>query len=226
MKNLLITILIASLFILISGCASSQKNIIAKSQSTRSDVFVEIEDDEAIPPGYSDIIVKMSIKTQPTGFYLWESKDSFSEKSGFPPGFFIWESKDSLSERPGLPFIFNIDGQASIWKMEGRQEITSTYNKKGLIIPDGGVGMRYILHKKIRLTLGKHRVFFWFPRDECIREFDILIERGISKMDIKPIYRQNRKGIRNFLSGLSDFEVFYNDDIISKKAVRNMRRSK
>ncbi len=97
----------ALLVALLSGCGSALKEINAKSLSTRSDVFVEIKNDETIPSGYADVIIKVSIKTPPTGYYLWESNDSFSGK-------------------PGFPFVFNIDGQAAVWKIDGQEEITST----------------------------------------------------------------------------------------------------
>jgi uncharacterized protein YceK len=194
-KNVLTIILIASLFILISGCGSALKEINAKSLSTRSDIFAETEGCEPVPAGYADLVIAVSIKTALAGYY-------------------VLESKRSLSGKPGLPFILNIDGQAVIWKMDGQKEITSTYNEKGMRIPDGGEGMRYLLQKKIMLTLGPHRVFFGFPQDECIREFDILLKRGISGLDIKPLYRQDSRRSRSFLNGLSDFEVFYNGDMI------------
>jgi hypothetical protein len=189
----------ALLVALFSGCGSALKDINAKSLSTRTDIFVETEGYESIPTGYADLVINVSVKTALAGYY-------------------ILESKRSLSGKPGLPFIFNIDGQAVIWKIDGQKEITSTYNEKGMRIPDGGEGMRYDLHKKIRLTVGPHRVFFGFPQDECIREFDILLKRGISRLDIKPLYRQDSRRSQSFLNGLSDFEVFYNGDMISQSA--------
>ena len=194
---ILCSVLLVGLF---SGCGSPLKEIITKSQSTRSDIFVEIKNDEAIPTGYSDVIIKVSVKTP-------------------PPGFYLCESNDSLSVKPELPFIFNIDEQAVIWKINGQLEITSIYNKKRRRIPDGGEGIRYVLHKKIRLKLGPHKVFFGFPKSECIREFDILLTKGISRLDIKPVYRLDRldrQRSRSFLNGLIDFEVFHSDNIISK----------
>ena len=74
----------ALLVALLSGCGSALKEINAKSLSTRSDVFVEIKNDEAIPSGYSDVIIKVSIKTPPTGYYLWESKRFIFWKTRIP----------------------------------------------------------------------------------------------------------------------------------------------
>jgi hypothetical protein len=81
-------------------------------------------------------------------------------------------------------------------------------------IPDGGEGMRYVLQKKIRLTIWPHRVFFGFPQDEYIREFDIRLKKGISSLDIKPLYRRNGRSSPSFLHGLSDIEVFCNGNMI------------
>jgi len=196
MKNVLTIILIASLFILISGCGSPLKEIVTKSQSTRSDVFVEIKDDEAIPTGYSDVIIKVSIKTRPAEYYQWESKDSFSGK-------------------PGFPFVFNIDGQAAVWKIDGQEEITSTYDEKGMKIPDGGRGMRYILNKKLRVTTGSHKLFLGIPEDEYAREFAIFVKDGVSILEFNPLYRRERgRTSPSFLNGMHSFELFYNGSLI------------
>jgi hypothetical protein len=180
----------ALLVALLSGCGSALEQINAKSLSTRSDVFVEIKDDEAIPTGYSTVIIKVSIKTQPTGYYLWESNDSFSGK-------------------PGFPFVFNIDGQAALWKIDGQQEITSPYDEKGVRIPDGGRGMRYILNKKIRLATGSHKLFLGVPDDEYAQEFVILVKDGVSTLEFKPVYRgDHQRTAPSFFNGIHSFELF------------------
>jgi hypothetical protein len=181
----------ALLVALFSGCGSALKEINAKSLSTRSDVFVEIKNDEAIPSGYSNVIIKVSIKTPPTGYYLWESKDSFSGK-------------------PGFPFVFNIDGQAAVWKIDGQGEITSPYDEKGEKIPGGGRGIRYILNKKIRVTTGSHKLFLGVPEDECAREFVIFVKDGVSTLEFKPVYRGDHQRLApSFLNGILSFELFY-----------------
>lgn len=196
MKALFATLLIALLLILISGCGNHLKEIIAKSQSTRSDVFIEIKDDEAIPTGYSDVIIKMSIKTRPSGFYLWESKGSCSGKTGFP-------------------FVFNIDGQAVVWKIDGQEEITSTYDEKGMRIPDGGKGMRYILNKKIRLRTGSHKLFLGIPEDEYAREFIISVKDRVSILEFNPVYRKDRgRTSPSFLYGIQAFKLFCDGSLI------------
>ena len=181
----------ALLVALLSGCGSALKEINAKSQSMRSDVFVEIKDGEAIPSGYADVILKVSIKTPPRGYYLWESSDSFSGK-------------------PGFPFVFNIDGQAAVWKSDGQEEITSPYDEKGERIPDGGRGIRYILNKKIRLTTGPHKFFLGVPEDEYAREFVIFVKKGVSTLEFKPVYRGDyQRTAPSFLNGIHSFESFY-----------------
>jgi hypothetical protein len=176
---------------LFSGCGSALKEINAKALGTKSDVFVEIKNDDMIPGGYANVIIKVSIKTPPTGYYLWESKDSFSGK-------------------PGFPFVFNIDGQTAVWKIDGQEEITSPYDENGERIPDGGRGIRYILNKKIRLTIGPHRLFFGIPEDEYAGEFVILVKDGVSTLELKPVYRgDHRRTAPSFLNGIHSFELFY-----------------
>jgi hypothetical protein len=180
----------ALLVALLWGCGSALKEINAKSLSTRSDVFVEIKNDEAIPSGYSDVIIKVSIKTPSTGYYLWESKDSFSGK-------------------PGFPFVLNIDGQAAVWKIDGQEEITSPYDEKGERIPDGGRGIRYILNKKIRLTTSSHKLFLGVREEEHAREFVIFVKDGVSTLEFKPVYRGNhQRTAPSFINGIHTFELF------------------
>ena len=191
MNKTFIILFSALLVALLSGCGSALEQINAKSQSTRSDVFVEIKNDEAIPSGYANVIIKVSIKTPPTGYYLWESNDSFSGK-------------------PGFPFVFNIDGQAAVWKIDGQEEITSPYDEKGKRIPEGGRGIRYILNKKIRLTTGSHKLFLGVPEDEYAREFVIFVKDGVSTLEFKPVYRgDHQRTARSFLNGIHSFELFY-----------------
>ena len=191
---LLFSVLLMAVF---SGCGTALKEINAKSLSTRTGIFVEAEGDEPVGAGYSVLDITVSVKTALAGHYLLESKRS-------------------LSGKPGLPFIFNIDGQGVIWRIDGQKEVTKAYDEKGMRIPDGGEGMRYVLHKKIRLAPGLHRVFFGYPADECSREFDILLTEGISGLDFKPLYRRDDNRPRSFLDGLSDFEVIYNGDLIPR----------
>jgi len=191
MNKTSIIIFSALLVALLLGCGSALKQISAKSQSTRSDVFVEITNDEAIPIGYANIIIKVSIKTPPPRYYLWESKDSFSGK-------------------PGFPFVFNIDGQAAVWKIDGQEEMTSPYDKNGERIPDGGRGVRYILNKKIRLATGSHKLFLGIPEDEYAREFVIFVKDGVSTLEFKPVYRgDHQRTAPSFLNGIHSFELFY-----------------
>ena len=181
----------ALLVALFSGCGSALKEINAKSLSTRSDVFVEIKNGEAIPSGYANAIIIVSIKTPPIGYYLWESKDSFSGK-------------------PGFPFVFNIDGQAAVWKIDGQEEVTPPYDQKGEKILDGGRGIRYILNKKISLTTGPHKLFFGVPEDEYVGEFVIFVKDGVSTLEFKPVYRgDHQRTAPSFLNGIQSFELFY-----------------
>ena len=196
MKNVRTIILIASLFILISGCGSALKEINAKSQSTRSDVYVEIKNGGAIPGGYANVIIKVAIKTPPAGYYLWKSNHSFSGK-------------------PGFPFVFNIDGQAAVWKIDGQEEVTSPYDEKGERIPDGGRGIRYILNKKIRLATGSHKLFLGVPEDEYAGEFVIFVKDGVSTLEFKPVYRgDHQRTAPSFLNGIQTFELFYDGSSI------------
>jgi hypothetical protein len=190
--NKTFTILFSALLVaLLSGCGSALKEINAKSLSTRSDVFVAVTDDEAIHSGYANVIIKVSVKIPPTGYYLWESNDSFSGK-------------------PGFPLVFNIDGQAAVWKIDGQEEITSPYDEKGERTPEGGRGIRYILNKEIRLVTGSHKLFLGVPEDEYAREFVIFVKQGVSTLEFKPVYRgDHQRRATSFLNGIHSFELFY-----------------
>ncbi|HYA13930.1 MAG TPA: hypothetical protein VEF33_06290 [Syntrophales bacterium] len=80
MKDVFTAFLIFSLVISLGGCAGSMIEINAKSQSTKSNVFVENPDSETPLAGYADLVIKIFLKTPPAGYYLWEPRDSFSGK--------------------------------------------------------------------------------------------------------------------------------------------------
>jgi hypothetical protein len=173
------------------GCMTTSQFMKAKSQSARTDVFSNIGGKEVIPKGYAVLEINATIKTHTEGFFILESK-------GSPHG------------KKGYPFLLNIDGQAVVWKDDGKQEIVSPYREKGGRDPEGGTGVRYRIHKKIRLEAGFHRVFFGLPGEGYYREFDMALEEGKTySLTLEPIYKTGyvrHLRERRFINGIEEYK--------------------
>lgn len=122
-------------------------------------------------------------------------------------GFYPLESRDFLHGKKGYPFVLNIDGQAVVWKVDGREETIPIHFEKGGRNPEGGTGVRYDIQKRIRLAAGSHRVFFGLPAEDYYREFDVMLKSGKSyTLGFEPVYKKQRRDTRKFLSGLDWIE--------------------
>ena len=178
------------------GCGAAAKLIVAKSQSERTGVFTEVTDAGARPQGFADMIVKASIKTHEAGFYIGESGKS-------PHG------------TPGYPFVFNIDGQAAVWKVDGQKDVKPAYDEIGKTSndPEARTGIKYTLEKKLRLRSGTHKVFFGLPEDDYFVETVITLRDGEEAvLEFKPIYRYKTLPTRipTFLEGINKYEIHLN----------------
>lgn len=178
------------------GCGATAKMIAAKSQSDRADVFTEVIEAGAKPQGYVDLVVKASIKTHVEGYY-----------SGEP--------EKSLHGKPGYPFVLNIDGQAVIWKVDGQKDVDPAYDEQGNTSrdPESGMGVGYILERKIRLREGAHKVYFVLPEDDYIVDVDIMLRGGEEAvLEFKPLYWHKNipYHIPTFLKGVRKYEIYLN----------------
>ena len=177
-----------ALLIGLGGCGSSVKRITAESQSIKTDVFTEIKDEQPPPEGTINLTTRASIKMPPEGYYILESHSYVKE---------------------GYSFLFNIDGQAVIWKIEEKSEITPRWNENGRIISEGGQGIRYVLDKKIRLRPGSHHLFFGLPEEKYYTEFEFFLREGEPHtLEFRPLYAMSRKGVRSFYHGIKSCKVF------------------
>ena len=196
MKILARCSLLALCAILLLSCGTALKRISLKSQSVRTDVFKEVQEGVAIPRGFVDLTITSSIKTHLVGDYLLESKQS-------------------LHGKPGYPFVINIDGQAATWKVDGQEEDTPSYDESGKISPEGGVGMKYNLGKKILLSPGSHKIFFALPGEKVLLQFELALQTGESYvLEFRPIYQRRGNQPRHFFHGVSGFEVVLNGNVI------------
>jgi len=213
MKRLFALVWIASLASLFSGCGELlRKEIVTQSQTARSDVFVELNKDEPVPAEFGVVRIKASIKTRTADYYLVNLGTSNVGK-------------------PAFPFIVNVDGQAMEWKVDGQKENTPRF-EKGKSMPDGGVGMRYVLNKIIRLKKGPHRMFVGLSRDNIIQEFDLTVKEGRSSLDIMPIYksdpmidiRRPESSEVSFVYGINRLDVSYDGEKIKTAPDTILRR--
>jgi hypothetical protein len=173
---------------ILAGCMTTSQFMKARSQSARADVFEQVGEKDTVPREYALLEIRASIKTHTEGFYLLESRDSLHGKKGYP-------------------FVLNIDGQAVVWKVDGREKSIPIYFEKGGRNPEGGTGVKYEIRKKIRLAAGSHRVFFGLPAEDYYQEFDVTLKEGRSyTLAFEPVYKKQRRDTRRFLSGLEWLE--------------------
>jgi hypothetical protein len=117
---------------------------------------------------------------------------------------------------PGYPFIFNIDGQAATWEVDGQKEILPLYDQDGMTShdPDAGEGIKYILEKKIQLRAGTYKVFFGLPNEDYFKELEIMIQEGKTcTLECKPIYKYKTRPTRipSFKKGIKEYDVYLNN---------------
>ena len=194
MRRTAVLLVVSVAGVLLAGCVTTSQFMKARSQGARSDVFEEVGEKDTVPGEYALLEIRASIKTHTEGFYLLESGDSLHGKKGYP-------------------FVLNIDGQAVVWKVDGREETIPIHFEKGGRNPEGGTGVRYEIRKKIRLAAGTHRVFFGLPAEDYYREFDVTLTAGRTyALTFVPVYKQRIPNlqripdIRRFTNGFDRYE--------------------
>jgi hypothetical protein len=176
------------------SCATPQKkDVTLIENSTATGMFREIQNGEAVEKGLADLLIRASIKTPVAGFHLFESKSH-------------------LHGKPGYPFIFNLDGQAVTWKVDGVTGDGADVAGKQGDGPEVGLGVRYVMEKRIRLSPGPRRVFFYLPEEDHVTENAISLEEGrMNVLEYRPLYQKPGRGIRyDFHHGIARYEVFLN----------------
>jgi hypothetical protein len=186
--------------VILAGCVLPAKEIARMTNSTRTDVFVEVPAEGNAPAGFVDLVIKASIKTPLEGYY-------------------ILEPKESMRGKPGYPFLVNIDGQAALWTGDGQKKSIPLYDENGKTSrdPDAGVGMKYTLEKRVGLVAGVHKVFFALPGDDCFIEADVTVKEGEQAvLEFKPVYKYKTFPTRipTFLKGIKQYEVYLNGEKI------------
>lgn len=173
---------------ILAGCGIS-KEIKKIAQSERMDVFRELKPGEEIPQGFAGLSIKATLKTHVEGYYLFEFGETYHGKSEYP-------------------FLVKVDGQAILWKAQGHKEDTPLYDKKGNFDPERGEGVKYILEKRIMLTLGPHKVIFAMPPANYFQEMVLTLrENRLHTLEFKPVYKKGRH-YSIFLKGIKEFEVY------------------
>jgi hypothetical protein len=178
------------------GCGIAAREIQARSQSEKTDVFTEVRESESIPKGFADLIIKANIKMHVEGYYVLESKESLHGKQKYP-------------------FLVNIDSQATRWEVDGIKDVKPAYTADGKTSrdPEAGEGFKYVLEKKIRLHAGTYKVFFGLSEDNYSTEVEIALKEGeMSILEFNPIYKTKRIPTRipTFMKGIDKYEMFLN----------------
>jgi len=214
MNRFLKTSVVVMMAVILFGCAASRE-IQKQSESSRSDIFTEIRDGDPIPKGFAVMRIKAPIKTHAEGYYLGESKGSVHWKEGYP-------------------FLFNIDGQAIVWKVAGSKETKPVYDQDGKRSrdPEAGEGMKYVLEKKIKLPGGMHDIFFGLPEEQYFAKLSVNLEQEHEYLlEFRPVYRKKKvpsgispssvkvtSGGELFLNGVQEYDAFLNGHSLDTSA--------
>lgn len=189
--NMVILFSVFSFFV--AGCATAPVEIPAISQNMRANVFTEVTRESMPPRGFADLVIKACIKTPPERHSI------------------LWWIND-LHGKADYPFLFNMDGQAVTWKADKVIDETSQSCENAPDNPECGAGVKYVLEKRIRLSVGSHAVSFNLPAEDYSMQVEISVSEGKKNiLEFKPIYNKRFKGAtRNFLFGLKQYDVSYN----------------
>jgi hypothetical protein len=195
MKKLSTFLMVIAMGATLVGCAMQSKDIRTESTNKTVVTFSEVKNESSIPQGFSDLLIKASIKTHEEGYY--------------------WlEPSDTMHGKPTYPFEINIDGQSIIWQADGKKENTPAYDERGNKNSEGGTGVKYLLEKKIRLTSGSHLISLTIPAENKFKKVQITLREGeLQVLEFKPVYKQPKLGRRYdkpFLYEIENYNVLLN----------------
>ena len=179
--------------IVLAGCGTAARTIMANSQSERRDIFKEVPVSNQAPSGYVDVLIRASIKTHLEDYYIAE------------PG-------DQAHGKPTYPFLINIDGQSVVWNVPGVLDRKPAYDGDGQtsLDPEARDGMKYVLEKKVQIRTGRHRVFFGLSEEQYYIVADVEVKEGNAYvLDFLPVYRYKTSPTRipSFFLGVSRYDV-------------------
>jgi hypothetical protein len=179
--------------LLFFGCAHVTREHIMQKASEEAFSFEEInEKDSQLPEGYSELLIKASIKIPKKETYLIGTRPPRDENSQYP-------------------FVININGQGVLWMVNCTLDKQTTYikHKKN---PEGGEGLMCRLEKRIRLRSGSYKVYLGLPEEEFETAVAISLPDSSSNvLEFKPIYWWHGKSGRTFWNGISSYDIFFND---------------
>ena len=175
--------------------------------SEKTSSFEEINEKESqLPEGYSELLIKASIKIPLKEFYLIKKRPPRHETSQYR-------------------FVLNINSQGVLWTVNctlDEQRMYVHYRRN----PEGGEGLICRLEKRIRLKSGSYNVYLGLPEEEFETEVSISLTDGSSNvLEFKPIYWRDGDNRRTFWSGISDFDIFFNGKPYRTHLIRKGGRS-
>jgi hypothetical protein len=175
------------------GCAHVTRERIMQRASEKAFSFEEINEKESqISEGYSELLIKASIKIPQEETYVIKTRPPRDENSQYP-------------------FVININGQGVLWMVNCTLDKQTTYIKHKRN-PEGGEGLMCRLEKRIRLKSGFYKVYLGLPEEEFETAVAISLPDSSSNvLEFKPIYRWNRIYHLMFWNGISSYDIFFND---------------
>jgi hypothetical protein len=188
------------------GCAHVTREGIIQRALEKASSFEEIhEKDSQLPAGYSELVIKASIKIPKKEHFLIKTRPPRDENSQYP-------------------FVLNINGQGVLWTVNCTLDKQETYidNKRN---PEGGEGLMCRLEKRLRLKSGSYKVYLGLPEEEFETEVAISLAEGSSNvLEFKPIYQRHRISHITFRNGISTFGIFFNSTPYVTSAIHSVGR--
>lgn len=199
MTKLFILLMLITLEATVGGCGIKLKDIKTESTMGTAAVFNEVKEESTIPQGFVDVVIKASIKTHEGGYYRLEPKETMHGKQSYP-------------------FVINIDGQSIAWQADGKKDNAPDYDEQGNKNSEGGVGVKYLLEKKIRIMAGSHIVSLTIPEDNIFTKVKVTLKEGeLHVLEFKPVYKQLKLGRqfkKPFLYEIESYNVSLDDKSI------------
>lgn len=182
----------------LSACAQNVELIKTMSATIRNDVFQELPEGPAIPPGYTDLHILASLKTHKPGIY---------------------PSKKKHHGTADYMLLLNIDGQSTRVKGNLKEEKSK---QRFLQDPEAGDGIRYYFRKDVRLKAGPHRIAVAIPDDDIVIVKEVVLLEGISNiLVLEPVYggkpvrqRHGLYGPESFSEGVKGFREYLNGHLL------------
>ncbi|MDH4201199.1 MAG: hypothetical protein OEV66_12615 [Spirochaetia bacterium] len=176
--------------ILIGGCQSTKQIIESKSHSTKNNIFVEINQENKIEPGFTMLNINLSFKTPEGRETANLSKSDYS-------------------------VVLNIDGQSVIWPLQGiASNETNSGTENGKAVKYNLSKNILLKNGRHKFFVALPEIDYQKEFD-----MDLTDPHGHGQtLNLVPQYNHKQcKRDVTYLAGIRDFDVYLDEKVIFKK---------